>query len=319
MTMDPSPPVSPLTSDHRSPSKLSIWLRWLGLIIGLGLIITAVVVLLQQREVLTAALAAIRRPAPGYLALLLAGVAANVILTGIMFSLLMSRYGRVGLLEMQALIAAATLVNYLPLRPGLPGRIAYHKAVNQILAIHSAKTIVQASMLSLLMVAYLAAVIGLTRSLGGSDTWLWCGLLGPVPLLIAGSFVRSLRIWLLAGLVRYAEVFVWALRYYAAFKLIDLPISATESLLFACVSMIATMVPFVSNGLGLREWAVGLASPLQGVGRLEQGITAELVNRAAEMVMVLVLGLAGLAYLAARRRGRTSALQPGQCTDSADG
>ena len=316
MAADPSLPVSSLEAD-RSPSIAAAWLRRLGLIIGLGLIITAVVVLLRQQDVLSAALAAIRRPAPSYLILLLAGVAANVVLTGIMFSLLMSRYGRVGLLEMQALIAAATLVNYLPLRPGLPGRIAYHKAVNRILAIHSAKTIVQASLLSLVMVGYLAAVILLTRTLDGSRFWIWCGVLGPTPLMLAGAFVRSLRIWLLAALVRYAEVFVWALRYYAAFKLIGLPITTTEALLFACVSMIATMVPFVSNGLGLREWAVGLTSPLLAVGRLEQGITAELVNRAAEMAVVLVLGLAGLAYLAARRRSHAPGSLPRTSEDRA--
>jgi hypothetical protein len=303
MAADCSLPVSPLPPD-RSPSITAAWFRRLGLIVGLGLILAAVIVLLRQQDVLSAALGAIRRPAPGYLILLLAGVAANVVLTGVMFSLLMSRYGRVGLLEMQALIAAATLVNYLPLRPGLPGRIAYHKAVNRILAIRSAKTIVQASMLSLVMVGYLAAIILLIRTLDASCFWLWCGVLGPPPLMLAGTFVRPLRIWLLAALVRYAEVFVWALRYYAAFKLIGLPIPMTESLVFACVSMIATMVPFVSNGLGLREWAVGLASPLLAVGRLEQGITAELLNRAAEMAVVLVLGLTGLAYLAARRRSQ---------------
>ena len=129
-----------------------------------------------------------------------------------------------------------------------------------------------------------------------------CCLSIPVPLLLAGATIGQLRVWLLAALLRYAEVLVWGARYYAAFKLIGVPVEPHEALVLACISMIASMVPFVSNGLGLREWAVGLASPLLKVGQLEHGITAELVNRAAEMAVILILGLIGLAYLAARRR-----------------
>ncbi|UCD74760.1 MAG: hypothetical protein JSV91_13350 [Phycisphaerales bacterium] len=301
MSAHSSEPVSRQRPD-RLRSTATIRLRAVGLVIGLGLLVAAVIVIWRRQDIVAEALAVISRPAPGYLLLLLAGVAANVVLTGLMFSLLMSRYGRVGVMEMQALIAAAALVNYLPLRPGLVGRIAYHQAVNRILAIHSAKTILQASALSLAIVAYLAAAVLLSTTFGASHLLMACCLFIPVPLLLAGAAVRHLRVWLLAALLRYAEVFVWGLRYYAAFKLIGVPVAPHEGLVFACISMIATMVPFVSNGLGLREWAVGLGSPLLKVGRVEHGITAELVNRAAEMAVIVALGLIGLAYLAARRR-----------------
>ena len=110
----------------------------------------------------------------------------------------------------------------------------------------------------------------------------------------------------LAGLIRYVEVFVWAARYYAAFKLIDYTISIESALAFACISMIATLVPFFSNGLGLREWAIGLAAQLLTEYQLEHGITAELVNRAGELIVVLIVGLVGIAWLAhLRRKTRT--------------
>jgi hypothetical protein len=277
------------------------WWRGIAVLLGVGLVVAALIVVWRQHEAVTLAIAAMRRPAPGLVALLMAGVAGNVLLTGLLFSLLMSRHGRVGVLEMQALIASATLINFLPLRPGLFGRIAYHKAVNRILAVHSAKTIIQAAILSVSIVAYLGLVIAVSGALHVSLVY---GVVAPLPVLIVGMATARLRLWMAAALLRYLEVFVWALRYYAAFALIGSPVDPTGALAFACVSMIATMVPLVSNGLGLREWAIGLTAPFLTDYVLELGITAELVNRAAELVMIAVLGLAGIAWLARRRQGQ---------------
>jgi hypothetical protein len=99
-------------------------------------------------------------------------------------------------------------------------------------------------------------------------------------------------------------VIVWAVRYHAAFTLIGSPIPPATALAFACISMIASMVPLSSNGLGLREWAIGAAAPMLTAYQLELGLTAELVNRAAELAMVTVVGLAGAGYLAWLRHRR---------------
>ncbi len=61
--------------------------------------------------------------------------------------------------------------------------------------------------------------------------------------------------------------------------------------------MIATLVPFFSNGLGIREWAIGLAAPLLTAYQLEHGLTAELVNRTGEIAVVLIAGFIGIAWL----------------------
>ncbi len=68
-----------------------------------------------------------------------------------------------------------------------------------------------------------------------------------------------------------------------------------------CVSVVAMLVPFVSNGLGIREWAIGLFAPFLGDSTLEIGLTAELVNRAAEIVVVVVAGVAAIVWLRCRR------------------
>lgn len=275
------------------------WRGVAGLLAGVVLLLAAVIVIARQHGVVAEALAAVTPPSPGLAALLLAAVAANIVLSGALFSILMSPYGRVGRLEMQALIATTALVNYLPLRPGLVGRVTYHKAVNGIAVMDSARAVVQGLALSIVIAIYTA---GMALAAIHIDIDLRLGVLLPFLLAALLSLVRPARLWCWAGLVRYCELLVWAVRYFAAFSLLGLEIEWSSALAFACISALATMVPLVSNGLGLREWAIGLVAPLLTAHQLSLGITAELVNRAAELVVVLVMGLCGMAYLARRRR-----------------
>jgi hypothetical protein len=275
------------------------WRRWVGFAVGVGLLAGAIAVVAARRETLGEAFDALRTPDPGLVLVLLASVAGNVVLTGIFLRLLLSRYGRVGALEMQAVAAGAALVNYLPLRPGLFGRIAYHRAVNDIPVRDTVKTVAQSAVIT----------VGIALHLAGAAAWaqvgerpLLAGVVAPLPLVAAGLLSRRLRVWAAAALVRYVEVGVWAVRYGVAFALVGAPIGAEVALAFACVSVIATMVPFVSNGLGLREWAIGLLAPIITSHQLELGVTAELVNRAAELLVIGVLGGIALPWLARTAR-----------------
>jgi hypothetical protein len=275
------------------------WLRWAGLAVGGCLLAAAVITVARQHETIGGALAAVERPAFGMVILLVAAVAANVVLAGLTFSVLMSRYGRVGVFEMQALIAAAALLNFLPLRPGLFGRIAYHKTCNDIPALASVKVVAQAAGLSMSVAVWLALALGAAARLAVP---LWVPVALPVPLLVVATAFRRPRVWVVAALIRYLEVMVWALRYHAAFALLGSPIDPTGALAFACVGSLAMLVPFVGNGLGLREWGIGLAAPLLTPYALQLGLAAELVNRAAELVVILAMGLAGIGWLTARAR-----------------
>jgi hypothetical protein len=275
-----------------------------GLVVGLGLLAGAVFTVAREHEMLAAALDAVRRPSLGRVCLLAGAVVANVVLTALMFSVLISRYGRVAAVEMQALVAASALLNFLPLRPGLFGRIAYHRAFNAIPAVATVKTVVQAAGLSVAVAAYLALALAVSARLP-LPLWVPVGL--PVPLLAAATAVPSpARVWIAAALVRYLDVMVWALRYHVAFALLGAPIDPQGALAFSCLSLMVMLVPFVGSGLGLREWAVGLAAPLLTPYVLGLGLAADLVNRAAELVMILVLGLGGIAWLTwhARRASR---------------
>jgi hypothetical protein len=303
MADDSSDSASPTPESSAAFVRSPIIRKVVGLF-ALILFAAAITVVIQHADVAGQALQAIvarpRLEACAYGGLILGSIAANILLTGALFRLLISRYGRVGAMEMQALIASATLINFLPLRPGMFSRIAYHKVYHQVRISDSAKTIVQAVVLSAAIASYLA--------LAGAVAIRWridllAMALTPLALIwIAGAWVKSNRIWLWAVTLRYAEFLVIAVRYHAAFALIGSPIDVEESLAFACISVIATMIPFVGNGLGLREWAVGLTAPLLTSYQTELAITADLLIRASELLVVGLLGTAGMTWIYRHRQ-----------------
>jgi len=292
-TTDPSAPP-----DRRAARN---WLGRIGLVVGIGLVIAAVGMVWSSRAQIEQALTEMRNPSAAHLAILVLAVLGNIVMSGLLFSVLMARYGRVGLLEMQALIATSALLNYLPLRPGFFGRVAYHKAVNRIAALDAAKAVVQSAICTGIVAAYLAVALAACRSLGAP---LLAAALLPAPLLAAGALVASCRRWALALGIRYVEVAIWGARYWAAFGLLGIAIDAETSLALACIGVIATMVPLLSNGLGLREWAIGLASPwlTARIAQVQIGLAADLLNRAAEVIVIAAAGILGAAYLA-RKKG----------------
>jgi hypothetical protein len=298
--------------DQQSPTSLAGILRsraanMVGFTIGASLLCAALFTVLRQRHVFSEAWTSIHNLAPSTvvvnISMLFGSVILNTVLSGILFSVLISRKGRVGWIEMQAVIAAATLLNYVPFRPGLFGRVAYHKTVNNIALRDSAMVVVQAMALSAIAVCYLGSSVLANMYLGMDFRLL---LVAPLPLLaLGGPFsTGGQRIALLAMLVRYLEALVNAMRYRAAFVLIGSPIDARGAVAFACVSMATSMVPLLSNGLGMREWAVGILAPVLTASRMTLGIAADLLNRAAELVIVTILGLAGFALLARKRKSR---------------
>ncbi len=273
--------------------------RWIGLGFGVILVAAAVVTVVSQRERIGEALAAIRHPDALDVVVLLGTVLANIVLTGLMFSVLMSRHGRVGLVEMQALIAAAALANYLPLRPGLFGRAAYHKAFNDIAIAATVKVTLVALAISIAIAAYLGLALFLA---GRVAIPMWVVTGAAVPVLIAAIVIPASRPIGVAALIRYVEVMLLAVRYQAAFALIGSPIDFASAIAIACVGLVVTLIPLTGNGLGMREWAVGIVASRLTPYVLELGLVADLVNRTAEALLVAVIGLGAFAWLASRAR-----------------
>jgi len=287
-------------------------MRRLGPALGLVLLIAALLMIWRQRAEVARALGAVSQMSPAdrtlHLGVLVGTVLANIVCTATMFTLLMRRYGTVGLLEMQSLIAASTLLNYVPLRPGLFGRVAYHRLYNSIAVGDSIKAVLQAIILSFACVVMLGAAVGLSVKTG---VWQWPAMLVPLAALVvaasAAAMSATTRRWswpVLAAAIRYLDLLATAVRYYAAFALIGSPIGFEQAAAFACIAVVATMAPFLSNGLGLREWAIGLASPVLAAAQIELAITADLINRAVEIAVIVPAGLAGIVHLARLRTRR---------------
>ena len=107
--------------------------------------------------------------------------------------------------------------------------------------------------------------------------------------------------------LRVADLIVWTLRYWVVFAIADSPVSMAQAAAVAAVSQVAMSVPLVGNGLGLREWAVGLLRASlpawYGVAAASSaGLTADLVNRAAELLVAVPVGLLCAAAVTRRIR-----------------
>ncbi|MFM7259336.1 MAG: hypothetical protein ACKO3W_01905 [bacterium] len=297
-------------------------MRWVGLAFGIACLLGAIVVSMREHDALSRALGALREARPGMVALLVAGFAAAIPLTSMLFAILLRRFARVGFGEMLALIAATSLANMLPLKPGFVGRVAWHRARHGVRAADTLRTVIEAILLSALVAALMLAAVPLLRAAGAPVA---LALLAPALFACVGVAPRA-RTFAAALLVRQCEFALSVGRYAIALELVGAATSiasrsgaSTEihsvasvgtsietAIVLACASAVATLVPFVSNGLGLREWTTALILPALDAGTFAAGVSAELVLRAAELLVTVPAGLIGGAWLARHARSVSS-------------
>jgi uncharacterized membrane protein YbhN (UPF0104 family) len=289
-------------------TRLRIDRRWqiIGYAIGLALFVAAIVAVATQHGVFLGAIDSIR-DAPAWL---IAGAIVLPLLNWLVVSvslwLLTRAYGHVGLGEMTALIANAWLLNYLPLRPGMAGRVTYHRLVNKIRVRDSAKVIAQATAMTGISIVVLGAMAVALDDRVGTSAWI-AALLAPgvllgvvSPLLGSRPFLQRMT---LALLLRHVDMLIWIARYWVVFALIDVKLDFAGAVALGVISQIALLVPFTGNGLGIREWFIGQAAVFSVVAGLDQsgvGMAAELVHRAAELSVAVPTGLLGAWWLTRR-------------------
>jgi uncharacterized membrane protein YbhN (UPF0104 family) len=265
---------------------------------------------MREREEFAKALAALRDPPPFAVIAVFGSVAVGASLSGLLFHILMRRFGKVPLWEMQALIAASAFANYLPLKPGFVGRVAYHRLRHGIRAAHTLRTIIEAIALSGTVASlFLLSLLGLRALksrgldlLGQTVEGEWA--LAVPSILALAAFWPKLRPLAQALLVRQLELALWTLRYWAVFQLVGAPIDLETAIVLGSVSVIATLLPIVSNGLGIREVVIGFLAPLISHEPVStsQAIVAELVHRAAEIAVMAPIGVTALIVLVRHNR-----------------
>ncbi|MEL6795788.1 MAG: hypothetical protein AAFO89_03095 [Planctomycetota bacterium] len=296
----------------------------IGFAVGIALIAAAAWMLVGQADSLSKARAA-AVDAPWWLvaAMLLTPV-ANAAVVAWSFQIIMNRFGRVPFGDMAALIGSAWLLNYLPMRPGLVGRLAYHKAVHKVSFRNSIAVSVALALMTGLAAGHLLAVwlaFLAHTGLGIAVTIVSIGLVLIAANIAAdrspaGAVPRgALR---LALALRYVDLAIWALRFVIAFEIVGEPIPFLVGLMLAAAVQLAYLFPLTGAGLGVVEWAVAFVAPLAVPIDPATAIAAALVNRAAELAAAVPVGLLAGAAIAKRRKklglrdpsGHSQALPP---------
>jgi len=297
-------------------SPRSRWLAWGGFGLGLVLLIGAIWVVLGRDPDAMAALFERLRDAPWWAGALIAvGPVVNWLLVSSCLWMLLRRHGELGWGEMNALVGSAWLLNHLPMRPGLIGRVGYHKLVNGIRvrdAIES--TVWSLGLAAVAGVMGLALAFALPRDAGLAPAVAVLG--GPV--LVVGALGAGCALlgrvrsgWLLGALaLRYADLGTWSARYAVVFWVMGLEVSPVQIIVITGVSQVAQLIPIAGGGLGLREWLVAItagwfadaSAAVDGAGTAVSGglsgafdaaMAADLVNRAVETLVVVPVGLIG--------------------------
>lgn len=297
-----------------------------GFFIGMGLLALAVWTVSRHGQTFSDGWAALRRAPAGMVALVLLLPLSNQAFTSASFWVLTNRYGRVRYIEMLGLVASATLLNQLPMRPGLVGRVAYHRRVHGIRVGDSIRVIVQVMICAGSAMGGLFAIAMLCRFLA-VEGWMCVGLFA-IPVLVgcgawAGLSTHGQSVagrWVGALLFRYLDGAVWTARYAIIFRLLGQEISLPAAAAVAFFSQVAMISPVQ---LGLREWMVGLASSLipenlrrgsatgaASVAAMAPGLLADIVNRAAELASAIPVGVLATVVLYRRWR-RASGLETG--------
>lgn len=283
-------PTNPLDRGHRR------LYRRLGTVVGAALLVAAIVGVVRNEAIGASLQAAWHSPHWDALALLVGAVLATQVLTSATFALLMRRHARIGFGEMNALVAASTLANYVPMQAGSIGRLAYHRTVHGVPVRATLVAILQA----MAATAVATCAVGAAALLGtAADAPWWAPALVAVlwlPLTIEPAW----RTFALVMVVRTLEVLAWAVHAWAAFRLSGWDIAPQTAIGAALVASAANLVPFIGNGLGIREWAVALAAPVLGGYERDAGLAAELTGRAVDVAVAVPLGLASFAWLVRR-------------------
>ncbi|VAX39323.1 hypothetical protein MNBD_PLANCTO03-1920 [hydrothermal vent metagenome] len=288
---------SPLLTGKFPPRPLR---RVVGGVIGLGLLVAAVWAVWSQRPVLTEALGSLRDAPAGLVVGAMLLPLVSWLATAATFWLLSNRYARVPMGDMVLLIGAAWLLNYLPFRPGMVGRVAFHRKYHEMAIADSVRVMISAMVLSGISLGMLLAVavgvsrveLPLVRAACLAGPTVAVGVVAGAARAAGWSWWREVA----ALCVRSLDMLAWVGRYAIVFALVGQPLALEHVVAVAAVCQVAMVVPLTGNGLGLREWAVGLMlAVVAATGMREQaaaiGLTADLVNRAAELVLVVPVGL----------------------------
>jgi hypothetical protein len=234
-----------------------------------------------------------------------AALLANLVLTTALFWVITRSFDAqppVGVKRMFQLTCGSSLLNYLPLRPGLLGRAAYLKREHQ-LPIAQSMLILAVTMgvgAVVLGASSVAVLVGGDRHGAMMAVFVLIALLLASPLAgpIAQRIMRRPMVmaWTWVPL-KVADMLVGGFKLWLAFRVCGVSVRFDQALAMRAAASMVDMLGLTPNGVGLREWVIGMLTSLTSLIEGPIGMTAALFERAVEAVVVTVMGLIGLVQL----------------------
>lgn len=267
-------------------------MRGIASVVGIGLLIGALVAIARSAPTIDQLRSVLARPDGVLIVGAIAAAFCNLVGSGGLFYALLRHHGRVGFWQMQALIASSTVLNFVPLRPGLVGRVAYQAVVCGIPIKRSMMSIAEAAIICAATTAWLALAVFLLRTF---STPVAGAVVGAAPVLLGVTLAMdakgAYRAYLEAIFWRWLDLLAWVARYWIVFAMLGVPLTIEGAATAACIGSAANLIPLVGSGLGVREWAIGLAGPALASWSTDSGLAAELLNRCIDMLVVVPIGL----------------------------
>lgn len=292
--------------------------RVAGFVIGLALLVAAVLAVSTRTDALGQAVDSARSASPWLVLAVITLPLLNIAVISCSFWVLTSRFGRVTLREMVALILSSWLLNHLPMRPGLVGRVGYHRVVNRIPIRASLRVIVEQLLCGVLALGLMLLFVFIAAPFGRATvvaTLLAAGLLTTATGFAmrsreaGGGHAAAMPCLVAAVGLRLLDMTIWILRYTCLFALVGFDLGLQNAAAVTAASQAAMLSPIP---LGLREWVVGLMHGMMGgewmtdggfaLASVAPGVAADLANRAAELLIAVPLGVAATVWLMRRYR-----------------
>ncbi len=282
-------------------------LRVLGYGLGLALIILA-----AYQGITEVALEKIINAARLELVGIAVAVLANLVLTGVFYWRITTGFDAnppLGLGRMTGLISVSSLLNYLPLRPGLISRVMFLKVhhgvpLRQSLVISFFVVILSAIIsASVVLVGLCGTVYSGARSISGQvivpilGLVIMTGVCGLMPLVARRMAPQSMQLVWLLPVVKTFDVLAGGMRFWLALRVVGLPLTYGQSLVAAAGGMLVSLIGLTPNGLGIREWTVtGILVAMMAVDSGYVAMAA-VIERGIEVMVMVPCGLIGLAVL----------------------
>jgi uncharacterized membrane protein YbhN (UPF0104 family) len=322
---------SPIQSEPAdAPAPKRRWLSVLSYLFALGLLGTCIWLAVGQSEG-EGGWENLRNADPIDALLMMLMLVASIGLNGWVFELVLRPFTPtrpVGVMRMSGLIAASSLLNYLPMRAGMIGRVAYLKKRHGIGYKASVVQLLFVAGATVLVYGLLAAMTLWTDALG--IAW-WGGLAGGA-IVISGCLWAGLlvgekwapafaRRWFEDGhealkwcrnhpssallgvslivVLRLVDVATVGTRLYLAARILGMEnLPADQIILMATGGMFIRIATPLPNGLGLQEWIYGLLHETH-----QQGLRLGLVDRCVEAVAIIACGLVAIGWMHKEKGG----------------